>query len=164
MAGNPMNEIVKHLMDAHEEYMKELNFFAEKLCGPTLSDDSWEVLEKFLDFVKKLEHHLADEEEIVFPELDKLPRKQPLSLAHLEHDDMNRIQEIVTNNIENVLRYKEEDLRRSSAHTTCVLIDFIKKHFALEEEVIFPLIPTLKVEQQKKIVLALEKAEKTSEQ
>jgi hemerythrin-like domain-containing protein len=110
--------------------------------------------------IGKLEHHFIDEERIVFPELDKLPRKQPLSLAHLEHDDLKRIQQIATLNIERVVKYQGEQGIVPAANTSCILIKFIKRHFMLEEEVIFPLIPSLREEQQQKILLALEKAEK----
>lgn len=153
-----MNDIVKHLTDAHKEYLEELTAFETKLCGP-LTENSGETLQKFLDLIGKLEHHFIDEERIVFPELDKLPRKQPLSLAHLEHDDLKRIQQIATLNIERVVKYQGEQAVVPAANTACILIKFIKRHFMLEEEVIFPLIPGLREEQQKKILLALEKAE-----
>jgi len=154
-----MNEIVKHLTDAHVEYLKELTVFEAKLCGP-LTQVSLETLQKFLDLIGKLEHHFIDEEGIVFPELDKLPRKQPLSLAHLEHDDLKRIQQIATLNIERVVKYGGAQAIIPAANTACILIKFIKRHFMLEEEVIFPLIPSLREEQQEKILLALDKAEK----
>lgn len=153
-----MNEIVKHLTDAHKEYLEELTAFETKLCGP-LTENPRETLQKFLDLIGKLEHHFIDEERIVFPELDKLPRKQPLSLAHLEHDDLKRIQQIATLNIERVVKYQGEQAIVPAANTACILIKFIKRHFMLEEEVIFPLIPNLQEEQQKKILLAVEKAE-----
>lgn len=150
-----MNEIVERLTKEHEDILKELSNIEAALCGPA-TREVWGVLEKFLGCMKeKIEPHYLEEERIIFPELDKLPRKEPLVLAHLEHDDLERILHIANKYIASAVMYKDELLKRSAVQKICLAINFIKEHFELEEELIFPMISDLTKEQQEKILLAL---------
>jgi len=151
-----MNEIVERLTKEHEDILQGLSIIEEALCGPTTRGDVWGVLQTVLGLVdEKIEPHYLEEERIIFPELDKFPRKEPLVLAHLEHDDLETLLHLVNKHIASAVMYKDELLKRSAVQNVCLAINFIKRHFELEEELIFPMISDLTKEQQEKILLAL---------
>lgn len=150
-----MNEIVRHLTGEHEDCLRELSEVEAALCGPTAREGVRNALKMFLRVMKKLKHHFLEERDIVFPELDKLPRKEPLKLAQLEHEDWERISSLAEQNVASSVKYKDERLKHSVVQNACLTINFVKRHFSLEEEVIFPMISNLTEGQQEKILSAL---------
>lgn len=150
-----MNEIVRHLAREHEDCLLELSDVETALCGPTARGGVRGTLKMFLRIMEKLKHHFLEERDIIFPELDKLPRKEPLKLVQLEHEDWERISSLAERNVASAVEHKDERLEHSAVQNACLTINFVKRHFSLEEEVIFPMISNLTEGQQEKILSAL---------
>jgi hemerythrin-like domain-containing protein len=149
------NEIADYLKAEHDALLTELGGVEEVLRAHPHDGETVKVLEKFVDVLERYEEHFVDERDIVFPELDKLPRKQPLKLANLEHDDLVRIYSVLRTHIETAMKYKDEPHLSSTTQTAMKLIEFTKRHFKLEEELILPMCENLNEEQQTKIMRQL---------
>ncbi|MEW6222893.1 MAG: hemerythrin domain-containing protein [Candidatus Hadarchaeota archaeon] len=158
-ASAEVNEIVKWLVDDHKKFLKELSSVESGLKSP--SGGTWGDMEKFLKIVESLSGHLLIEEGTVFPELDMLPNKYPLKIVHLEHDDLERITTTANRHIAGIVKYRDESQKQSAVESTLSVIKFIKRHFELEEEIIFPMIPHLATEQQEKILPRLRLVERS---
>jgi len=141
------DKITAHLKEEHSLILRELEEIENSLEGSPK-----ESLEKFLKLIQKMERHFLDEKNIVFPELDKLPRKEPLKLANLEHDDWVRIHKIAKTTISSAVTSGDDKFVKPAVLTAKETIHFIRKHFRLEEELGFPLIDQITEEQANRII------------
>ncbi len=154
-AGIGSDEIIEKLNRDHRIILEEL-LIVEKSLASKNPDEISGAFEKLLEVLKtKLQAHYLDEKNVVFPELDELPTKWPLKLANLDHDDMDLISSIAENHIESAARFKDEKKVFSAVETATKLIEFIKKHFRLEEDLVIPLCRRLNAEQRERIMKSL---------
>ncbi len=154
------NEIVKLLLDEHEECLRDLNAIGEGLHHAGDEEWVWERLEELLKFIEKFRPHFLKEADILFRELDKSPKKgvhislhnDLFPLVKMEHKDWEAISFMATQQIENAVKYKNEKVRDAAIAIAEHLILFIKRHFALEEAVVFPMVLGLSEEKQASIL------------
>lgn len=154
-SGEGQDEIVKRLMNDHGIIMKNLSEVEKVLSG---NSDGLEVvgaLEKFVETLKVFEFHFLYERDVIFPELDRLPNNMPIRLASLEHDDWERISTIAKTHVETALKFREGRQLSSTVETVVKLVQFVKKHFNLEENNVFPMCKNLSQEQRDKILQQL---------
>ncbi|MFN4133504.1 MAG: hypothetical protein ACK4GQ_03950 [Candidatus Hadarchaeales archaeon] len=147
-----MNEIVKYLKTEHELALREMTAIEKMLLRET---NVWKVLERLVKLVENLWDHFNLEKETIYAELDKLPRKFPLKFSDMEADDWERIISVARKDIWRAVEYREEKIKNSAIRSAKTLIEFMKKHFALEEELIFPAMEKLTEEQKRRILCVL---------
>lgn len=115
--------------------------------------DIWTTLDRFVRFVNNLYDHFKLEKEVIFSELDKIPRKFPLKFKDMGADDWGRIFS-AAKNIAKAVEYKDEKLKSSAISSARTY--FMREH--LEEKVVFPMIEKLTEEQRRGIICVLTEA------
>ncbi len=153
------NKIAEMLITEHEACLKDLRPI-EAAVRKIDEKETWSEMGSIVKVVEKFNPHFAKESNVLFPELDKLNIKSPIAkdvypLIKFEHGDWKMISIVANRQITNAIRRRDEKVKPLAALLTSHTITFLKNHFTLEENVVFPLIPKLDDRIREKILFKM---------
>ncbi len=153
------NKIVDMLMSEHERCLQDLKPI-EATLKKIKEEETWREMGNIVKIVEKYNPHFTKESNVLFPELDKMNFGNPIvkdiyPLVKFEHGDWKMISIVANRQISSAIRRRDEKMKPLAALLTSHAITFLKNHFSLEENVVFPLIPKLDDRIQDKVLFKM---------
>lgn len=136
--AKPVSAVTKKLVADHvymTQLMDKLILSLQDICEHQASHSLSEARALAEELVQRMNVHAACEDQIIFPALSKY---HPIPILEIEHEEV-LLQRAAL--VTGILNYTfPEDCNEKLLNQAVDFVDLVKRHFAKEEKVVFPLL------------------------